>query len=65
LSCSAVENPDLNGTGFVDVSKVMDIATWSKYKGFAHTKLDKGKLDDFQVGLQTRFEKTFDAKMDK
>ena len=43
----------------------MDQETWSKYRGFAHEKLNPKDLDNFQTELKFKFEKTFDASIAK
>ena len=65
MSCSVVENPDAQTTGYINVAKLMDQETWSKYMGFAHEKLNPKDLDNFQTELKFKFEKTFDASIAK
>mgnify|MGYP000959226605 CR=1 FL=1 len=40
LSCSIVENPGLDSTGFVDISGLISPESFAQHKGFAKDLLD-------------------------
>lgn len=50
-------------TGYVDVSKLISLETWTKYRGFAYD--NQASLDGFQNELKQKVDKTFDIEMKK
>jgi hypothetical protein len=47
-----VESPSLEATGFIDVSKLINLETWTHYRGFASDKLES--LEGFQNELKEK-----------
>ena len=56
------EQRSLEGTGFLDMSKLVDAKNFKGYRGLAVHRLDHQKIDEFQDELAARVGKV--AKLD-